>query len=213
MRAVIAGATGLVGSVLIQKLLTDPRVELVTSVSRRSLGLDHPKLREVLVHDLAQLPRVASALAGTHYFCTLGTTIKDAGSPENFRRVDFDAIVKFGRIAKSHSAHSFVLVSASGANSESWFFYPRVKGETERALMDLQLKRLVIFRPGLLMGERKSKRFAEEIAISAGHFLAPLLPEGIKKRAMTPVDQLAKRMIIESSQPEAGVFTIEAGEI
>ncbi len=87
----------------------------------------NPKLTEILVRNLAELPFIASTVCGELYFCCLGTTIKAAGSKENFEKVDHDAVVAFAKIAKAHDATSFTFLSAMGANANSMFFYNRVK--------------------------------------------------------------------------------------
>lgn len=115
MTAVIIGATGLTGSFLVRRLLDDPAITEVISVSRRSLNIANAKLTEVLVRNLAALPAVAAKLRGEIYFCCLGTTIGAAGSKENFTKVDYAAIVEFAKIAKGQDAKSFALVSAMGA--------------------------------------------------------------------------------------------------
>src|ERR1700693_460942 len=112
MMATLIGSTGLTGSFLVWKLLADSAITKVTSVSRKSLNIANAKLTEVLVSDLAELPSIESKIRGEIYFCCLGTTIKAAGSKENFEKVDHDAIVAFAKVAKAHDARSFTLVSA-----------------------------------------------------------------------------------------------------
>lgn len=212
MIAVIAGSTGLVGSILLKKLLQDEAYTLVISVSRHLIGNNHPKLKEVLIKDLSELPQMADQLKGDVYFCTLGTTIKDAGSQENFRKVDFEAIVNFGKIAEIHQG-SLILVSAAGANPESKIFYNRVKGETEKALKSLKLQKLVILRPGLLMGQRKAFRLGEKIATLGMKGFSFMLPKSIEKSASTSVEALAERMMAESKLLSSGIKVIQASEI
>lgn len=212
MIAVVIGSTGLVGSNLLEKLLQDVSYTQVISVSRRPTEIVHPKFKEVLIKDLSELLKISDQLRGDAYFCTLGTTIKDAGSQENFRKVDFDAIVNFGKIAEVHQG-SLILISAAGANPKSKIFYNRVKGETEEALRVLNLKKLVVFRPGLLMGDRKVFRLGENIATLAMKGLSFILPKSIEKSASTNVDVLADRMIAESKLPSTGFKVVQAAEI
>lgn len=213
MIAVIAGATGLVGSTLVPKLLADRDIGNVISVGRKPLGLTHPKLIEVQIPDLAALPSVSAKLRGDLYFCCLGTTIKTAGSRANFKRVDYDAVVAFGEIARNHYAKSFTLVSATGANAKSKIFYNRVKGETESSLSELLLPSLTIFRPGLLVGDRKEVRPSEKRMIKLFGFFSEVLPQAVSKRVGTFVEVLADRMLEESRKPQPGVRTIPASEI
>src|SRR5271169_1127364 len=131
MVATLIGGTGLTGSFLLQRLLADPAVTKVISISRKPLRISNTKLTEVLVSNLAQLPSIEAKIRGELYFCCLGTTIKAAGSKENFEKVDHAAIAAFARVAKAHDAKSFTLVSAMGANAKSMIFYNQVKGRTE----------------------------------------------------------------------------------
>src|ERR1700720_1466994 len=152
MIATVIGSTGLTGAFLVRDLLADSAITKVMSVSRRSLNISDSKLTEVLVSDLAELPTIQSKIRGELYFSCLGTTIKAAGSKENFEKVDHAAIVDFAKIANAHDAKSFTLVSAMGANAKSMLFYNRVKGRTEDDVKPLGLPSLIIFRPALLVG-------------------------------------------------------------
>src|SRR5229473_7779447 len=109
MIATLIGSTGLTGSFLVRQLLADSAITKVISVSRKSLNISNAKLTEVLVSDLAELPSIASKIRGDIYFCCLGTTIKVAGSKENFEKVDHATIVAFAKVAKAHDAKSFTL--------------------------------------------------------------------------------------------------------
>ena len=132
MIATLIGGTGLTGSFLVRHLLADPPITKVISISRKSLQISNDKLTEVLISDLAELPALQSKLGGDLYFCCLGTTIKAAGSQANFEKVDHDAVVAFAKIAKTHDANSFALVSAMGANASSSFFSIKSRARRER---------------------------------------------------------------------------------
>ena len=212
MIATIIGGTGLTGSLLVQHLLADPAITQVLSVSRRSMNVVNARLTEVLIPDLAQLPSVEPRLRGSIYFCCLGTTIKAAGSRENFERVDHDAIVAFAAIAKRHDARSFTLVSAMGADAGSMFFYNQVKGRTENDVKALGFRSLSVFRPGLLLGARSESRLAERIATMLLP-LSRLLPAGVRKSVVTDAGVLARRMAGHGKDALAGVHVIAATHI
>lgn len=213
MTATLIGSTGLTGSFLARQLLADSAITKVISVSRKSLNILNAKLTEVLVSDLAELPSIAAKIRGEIYFCCLGTTIKAAGSKENFERVDHDAIVDFAKIAKAHDAKSFTLVSAMGANANSMFFYNQVKGRTENDVKALGLRSLIIFKPALLVGPRHEFRLAERIAAKTLVPLSRLLPARTQKSIITEADALAMRMLTEGKAASGGVHVIQAKDI
>jgi uncharacterized protein YbjT (DUF2867 family) len=172
-RAVIAGATGLVGAACLRKLLGSAEFARVTAVARRPLGVADARL-DVVVGDfdaLATVPPVP-ARAG---ICALGTTIAKAGSQAAFRKVDHDAVVAFAQWLRQAGTTTFVLVSSVGAAPDARSFYLRVKGETESAVAALGFDRLVILRPSLLLGPRPERRLGESIAQSVVPVLNPLL--------------------------------------
>jgi uncharacterized protein YbjT (DUF2867 family) len=213
VKAVIVGASGLVGSSLIKKLLADPTIEKVISFSRRSLEFSHPKLEEVITSGLDELDNFSNQLSGDLYFCCLGTTIKTAGSKENFKKVDLDAVIKFAKIAQEHHVKSFVVISSMGADSNSIFFYNKIKGQMEEAISSLGLTSLSIFRPSLLIGERAEKRVVESLAIKTFHALEVVLPTKLKLSLGTSVDALSSKMLATAKSMKAGVEILQAQEI
>jgi uncharacterized protein YbjT (DUF2867 family) len=171
--ALVAGASGLVGSFLLDGLLESPRYRQVISLGRRALPKEHPKLVQRNV-DFARLEE-ESLPSAEEAFCCLGTTLKKAGSQEAFRAVDHDAVLAFARASKRAGVRRFLVVTALGADARSRVFYNRVKGEAEQALQALGFESLVILRPSLLLGERAESRPGEHAAIVASRLLAPLL--------------------------------------
>lgn len=213
MIAIIIGSTGLTGSFLVRKLLADSAITTVISVSRRPLTISNAKLTEVLISDLAELSAIESKLGSELYFCCLGTTIKMAGSKENFEKVDYDAIVAFAQVAKAHDAKSLMLISAMGANPSSMFFYNRVKGRTENDVKALGLRSLIIFRPALLVGPRQGFRLSESILTKTLVPISRLLPTRTRKSLITEAETLAERMLAEGKAAPLGVHVIPARDI
>jgi uncharacterized protein YbjT (DUF2867 family) len=213
MIAILIGSTGLTGLFLVRQLLADSAITKVISVSRKSLKISNIKLTEVLVSDLTKLPLISSEIRGEIYFCCLGATIKKAGSKANFEKVDHAAIVAFAKVAKTHNAKTFTLVSAMSANSSSMFFYNQIKGRTENDVKALGLRSLIIFKPALLIGPRREFRLAESIATRILFLFSQLLPTRTKKRLITVAETLAMRMLTEGKSASEGVLVIQAKDI
>jgi len=177
---IIAGATGLVGREILQRLLDDPSEPAVHSLGRRPPALAHPRLTAHVV-DFAALPALPRA---DEVYLALGTTIKVAGSEAAFRAVDHDANLAVARAALAAGARRAALVSAMGADAGSRVFYSRVKGELEDALRALPFERLVIARPSLLVGNREALgqpvRRGESWGFALGRVLDPLIPANYK---------------------------------
>lgn len=151
-RVWLAGATGLVGRELLDRLLADPATAELHLLLRRAAPAlpTHPKLHTHLV-DFDRLPALPPA---DEVFIALGTTIKQAGSQEAFRRVDFDAVVNTARAGHAAGATRLGIVSALGADARSGVFYNRVKGEMEDAVAKLGYATVVLAQPSLLLGDR-----------------------------------------------------------
>jgi len=165
--AVVAGATGLIGRALVERLSQpDMPFERVTAlVRRKGAGFRSGRVQELQV-DYGQLADSATHLAATDAFCCLGTTIKKAGSKAAFEEVDLTYVRMFARQARLAGAQRFYLISAVGANPESLVFYSRIKGEAERAVSIEPFEGVCIIRPSLLLGERPNdSRPGEALAI------------------------------------------------
>ena len=183
----LAGATGLVGSALLQGLLADPMVAAVHTISRRRPDAGHPKLMAHVV-DFSNLPPLPSL---DEVYLALGTTIRAAGSQATFRAVDLDANLAVARAALGAGARRAGLVSAVGADAKSRIFYNRVKGELEEALAELGFDGLVIARPSLLTGDRErlgqARRPLEQAAMAASRLIGPLIPANFRPIAAAAV--------------------------
>src|SRR5687768_15734091 len=178
--ALLAGATGLVGSHVLPLLLTDDAWSHVVTLGRRPSPIQHPKLEQPIV-DLGALDAMGGLPRADDVFCCLGTTIKQAGSQEGFRRVDYDFVVGLARAG--------LRVSAIGADPSSRVFYSRVKGEAEAAVRQLPYRGVQIFRPSLLLGERAEFRMGERLATIAAPLLK--LPLVGRLRRYRPIEAAA----------------------
>ncbi|HET8708372.1 MAG TPA: oxidoreductase [Pseudomonadales bacterium] len=192
--AAIIGATGLIGNLLLDLLLTNPNYSTVTAITRRPLEKKHPKLVNLVV-DFERLEEIASEIQGHDAFCCLGTTIKAAGSRAAFRRVDYDYAVNFATACKSNGCTHFLLISAVGAHHDSYIFYNRTKGELEQALGVIGFPVLTIFQPSLLVGDRKEHRLGEELAIRFSALMSLISVGPFKQYHPVKAEMLAKAMI------------------
>lgn len=208
MRLLLAGASGMVGREVLRQALADPRIGEIVAPTRRSLAAN-AKLRNPLV-DFDNLPADAPWWKVDAVICTLGTTIRDAGSRAAFRKVDLDYPLAVARQALAHGAATFVLTSASGADAGSRIFYSRTKGELERSLRALGYGSLCLVRPGLLGGEREPRRPVEHAGMKLLGVIGPLLP---RRYRVVPAEQVAATLLRLALHAEPGVRIVESEEI
>ena len=209
MQLLLAGATGLVGGHVLRLALDDERVTHVTAPVRRALALTHAKLHAPVV-DYDALPPDAPWWRADAVICTLGSTLKAAGSEAAFRRVDHDYPLALARLAHRHGTPAYVLNSALGADAHSRFFYSRVKGELERDLAQVGFASLTHARPGLIGGRRLVSRPAEGAAILLLGVLGPLLP---RRWRLCPAQAIAQAMLEAAWQARPGIHVIPASDM
>jgi uncharacterized protein YbjT (DUF2867 family) len=207
--ALITGATGLIGSQLIQLLLEDSYYGKVMAITRKPLDFQHSKLENLLI-DFDRLDESRNLLKADDVFCCLGTTIKVAKTKEAFRKVDFEYPVELARLTKSQGTAQFFLVSALGADKNSSVFYNKVKGEVEEAIQQVSFASVHIFRPSLLLGPRTEHRTGEDAAKWFFKFLGFLLPA--KYKAVQSI-KVARAMIHFAKANNTGFHIIESDEI
>lgn len=211
--ALIAGASGLVGSRLLDELLAAPEYDRVVAVARRPLEREHPKLTQVTT-EFAALRQLQPALRGDDAFCCIGTTIKKAGSREAFRAVDQGAMLAFAWAAQQGGARRFFHVSSMGADAESRFFYTRVKGETDHALEVMGFATLGIFRPSLLLGPRNEYRLGERLSAVGLAISEPFLVGRWRKFRAIHAGVVARAMLRASfGRGARGTLIFESDEI
>ena len=172
--ALLAGASGLIGSQLLPLLLNSERYAKVIVVGRKAVPVMHPKLVQV-VTELGKLEDVRLKLIADDVYCCLGTTMKQAGSKEAFFKVDFLYVVQLAALSAGNFAAQFMVVSSMGANAESSVYYSRVKGEMEAAVGQTPFRAIHIFRPSLLLGERAQPRLGERVAAVVLRAVSPLM--------------------------------------
>ena len=210
--ALIAGASGLVGSHCLEQLLKSDRYSHVISVGRRDLPLIHPKLEQKTIN-FNKLHNYASDLEADDVFCCLGTTIKKAGSKEAFYKVDYTYVVELAKITAGKGASQFIVVSAMGADADSMIFYNKVKGEMERDVQQQNFSAVHILRPSLLLGERTEHRLGEELASKIMKPLSGLMLGPLKKYKPIEAETVAKAMLYVATQQQKGAHIYPSNEI
>jgi uncharacterized protein YbjT (DUF2867 family) len=205
MKALLLGATGLVGRHVLRQLLAAPAYTAVRVLARRPPEGRAPaagKL-ELKLADLAAWPADSDPFwAADHVYCCLGTTIQVAGSREAFRRVDHDAPARAAHAAARAGARKFLLVSSVGANAGSRNFYLRTKGETERDIAAAGIAEVHAFRPSFLLGERGESRPAERVGIAMFKLLVPALAGPLRIYRPIEAAELARQMLERGLAPE-----------
>jgi uncharacterized protein YbjT (DUF2867 family) len=208
MRAVLAGASGLVGSHLLPLLLANSQYSGVTALVRKPLALEHPKLTQRVV-DFSQLA-TADVAGADAVFCALGTTAAKAGSKEQQRAVDYQYPLELGRVALAAGARHYLLVSAADAKATSRVFYSRLKGELERDLATLDYPALTIARPSLILGERAEKRRLERLSQAVlPRAVDPLLRGGWRRYHSIAAETIARALVARSLANFSGVEILE----
>ncbi|UOQ54976.1 NAD-dependent epimerase/dehydratase family protein [Hymenobacter cellulosivorans] len=210
--ALIAGASGLVGSQLLPLLLASDRYAKVIAVGRRPVPMVHPKL-EQRVLDMDQLEQHRLSLIADDVFCCLGTTMRQAGSKEAFYKVDYLYVVKLAALTAANFAAQFMVVSAMGADADSRFYYNKVKGEMEDTVRQAPFRAIHIFRPSLLLGERAEKRAGEQVGAVLLRVLNPLLVGPLRKYRAVSAATVAQSMLRAAEDDGGGIKVHLSDEI
>ena len=211
-KAIVLGATGLIGNHVLQALLHDPHYTQVTILVRSRFLQTHRKLR-VIETDFNDLEEALKSTSASDVFCCLGTTIKKAGSQEAFRAVDYSLVVKIAQMMKENGAGQVLVISAMGANSSSTILYNRVKGEMEEAVKSIGYQSVKILRPSLLLGHRKEFRLAERIGVWLSPLIKILLVGSLKTYAPIEAEKVARFMVKVAIEGMDGVQVYESEEI
>lgn len=193
LSALVAGGTGLVGSHLVNYLVDSEQFEDVKVIIRKGSAYKNENVTVIEV-DYDDLMSFKDDLKANVVFCCLGTTMKKAGSKEQFYKVDFNYPLTLAEIAKEHQCRQFNIITASGANERSMFFYNKVKGEVEHAISKLDLRSFNVFRPSLLLGSRNEQRTGEKIGIIFMKIINPLMVGVLRKYRGIRAEDVARAM-------------------
>ncbi len=212
LSALIAGSTGLVGRHLVNLLAGSPQYDEMTAIVRKGRAFKQESV-SVVEADYDKLEKYSEHIKADVVFCCLGTTIKKAGSREQFRKVDYSYPLKVAKISKELGARQFNIVTAIGANARSMFYYNRVKGEVEEALIKLGYEVLNIFRPSLLLGDREEHRPGEKAGELIFKIFNPLLIGALRKYKPVHAEVVARAMLRISLESHEKTTIIQSDAI
>jgi uncharacterized protein YbjT (DUF2867 family) len=204
-KAVIAGASGLIGSYLLEILLKASEYDEVVILVRKATDIKDKKLTEIIL-DFEQLENYKDEIKGHVLFCCLGTTNNKTPDKALYRKIDHDYPVTLAKLAQANGVEQYHLVSSIGADINSSTFYTKLKGETEEDIKTVGLKTLHIYQPSFLKGDRKEFRLMEKILIGLSYIIDPLLIGSLKKYRSIPAKTVAMAMYNESMNKKEGVF-------
>ncbi|WP_299100422.1 NAD(P)H-binding protein [uncultured Winogradskyella sp.] len=192
--AIILGASGLTGGLLLDQLINNDRYESIKLFSRSKIeGL--PSKVKQFIGDLLEIEQFKSDFTGNQVFCCIGTTKAKTPDKVLFKRIDHGIPVSAAKLAKANGIESFLVISALGADANSNVFYNKTKGEMERDILKLDLKRTFIFQPSLIGGDRKESRTLEDIGKAIFKVIQPLFLGKLKKYKITDPKNMAEAMI------------------
>lgn len=209
-KAIIIGATGLVGSHILKLLLENPNYDNVTILVRRKIETAHPKLNQQ-IFDFEKPDN--ELINADEIYCAIGTTLKKAGSKQAQYHIDCEIPATIAKIAKANNIPKFLLVSSLGADAQSSNFYLKTKGDLEQKIAKLDFKSFISARPSILFGERNEQRFGEKIGIFLAKAVEPILLGSLKKYAGIEASDIAKALIKMANENQSGNHFIESDQL
>lgn len=188
--AIILGATGLTGGILLEKLLEDSSFEKIRLFSRSSINNNSPKIEEHLI-DMFQLEKHSEAFKADVVFCCIGTTKAKTPNKETYKKIDYGIPVTAAKLAKQNGINTFIAISAMGADANSSIFYNKIKGEMQRDVLQENIENTYVLQPSLIVGERNENRLGEKVATFFMKTFSFLIP---KKYKMIKAETIAEAM-------------------
>jgi len=192
--AIILGASGLTGGLLIQKLISDERYETIKLFSRSHIeGL--PSKVVQFIGDLLELETFESEFTADEVYCCIGTTLKKTPVKSIYKKIDHGIPVRAARLSKTNGISTFLVISAMGANKNSSLFYNKTKGEMEQDVLNQKLTHTFILRPSFIEGDRKENRTLEKIGLTIFKIIQPLFFGKLKNYKIVKAESIANTMI------------------
>jgi len=198
--AIILGATGLTGSIILEKLVKDERYKTIKLFSRKEIdGL--PSKVTQYVGNLFELENFKADFTADEVYCCIGTTAKKTPDKAVYRAIDYGIPVTAAKLSKENGIPTFLVVSALGANAKSNIFYNKTKGEMERDVLSEKIQNTYILQPSIIEGKRNEQRIGEKIGLAAFKLVQPLFFGKLKKYRITEAEHIAQAMLNLANTP------------
>lgn len=194
MEIVLIGATGLVGSEVLNQLLSEEKVSKINVLTRKKIDIHSPKVMNYVV-DFENEEDLKNAIHGDAIVCCIGTTKAKTPNVGEYEKIDRDIPIRLAKIGKENGIHQYHLISAIGANKNSSINYNRIKGEAEEGVLAAGIPKTLIYRPGMLIGKRNESRPGEFIAQKLSFLLDFFMLGSMKKYHSVKAEYLASRIV------------------
>lgn len=205
--AIILGATGLTGGILLRKLIADKNYSTIKLFSRNSVEITSEKIQEYLI-DVLELEQSAKDFIADEVFCCIGTTAAKTKDKKLYKAIDYGIPVTAAKIAKQNKILTFVVMSSMGAHANSSVFYNKTKGEMERDVLHQNIQNTYILRPSIIGGNRDEFRLGESIGKAIMRVLNPLFFGRLKKYKMIHPEKIATCMqVLAKTKPNINIFS------
>ena len=212
MRALIFGASGLIGSELLKLTLNDPYFSSVTIIVRKKLSLSNTKLTQI-ISTFEELEENQDSLQGDIIFSCLGTTKSKTPDQKEYYKIDHDYPVLGSKIALKNGAKYIHLVSSLGSNISSSSSYLKMKGKIEDDISKLPFQGIHFYRPSLIIGERKENRPLEKFITLIFKIINPMLMGSMKKYRSIAATDIAKAMLSQAKKEIKGIHIYQSNII
>ena len=210
--AIILGATGLTGSILLQKLIEDERYDTIKLFSRsKTEGL--PNKVKQYIGNLLELEQFKEDFIADEVYCCIGTTSKKTPNKTLYKQIDYGIPVTAAKLSKENNIPAFLVISALGANKKSSVFYNKTKGDMEHDVLQQNIKNTIILRPSLIGGERNERRILEKIGLVVFKIIQPLFIGKLKKYKIINAESIAQAMIHLANNKSNAEVIITSNEI
>jgi uncharacterized protein YbjT (DUF2867 family) len=205
-KAIIIGASGLIGSELLKRALISDDFHEILLINRRPLNITNNKIREIVI-DFDKLADISDQISGDITFSCLGTTRGKTPDARQYRKIELDYTLSIANYGLTNGIKQFHYVSSLGADASSSSFYLKLKGEVENQLKVLPIRSLHIYQPSFLTGERHENRLAENLMAPVMRLINPLLTGRLRKFQSISAKAVAEAMLKQSLKSKEGIFT------